>query len=220
VILALLSPLHPKFMDLYYYVLLKGIHLFMWLSPLRYKLKEIETLTRSTQKRCVVVCNHRSLLDMYLFLSEVYKLRAVANASLLKLPLIGQVMWMSGHFAIKARDLLSYKKALTQMSDALKQEAKILVFPETHRCPPGMRGMNKFHLTAFQVARENQVDIIPVVVSGTDLVWPKGDLTMDFSHPVSIKALSPINPNLFKDTASLMTHVQELMEKELKEISI
>lgn len=219
VALALLSIFFPKSMDLYYWLMLKGISFYIAVSPLRFKVKNLPNLKKINQQKCIIVCNHRSHLDMFLFLSNVYKVRAVANSYLLMIPILGQVIWMSGHFMVKAGNIKAYQKALKKIKVALNRQDKVLFFPETHRCNPGFFGIHKFHLTAFQTARENNVEIIPVVLHGTDKVWPKGSLSMDFSQTVSIKELAPINPNSFHDTASLVSYVHHQMLSELERLS-
>lgn len=218
--LAILSLFFPKCMDLYYFVILYAIKIYIKLSPLKYRQKDINILSQIDQRKCFIICNHRSHLDMFLFLSNVYKVRAVANAYLVKIPLLGQVMRMSGQIAVETGNIKSYKKMQIQITEALKRKDKILFFPEIKRCLPGFKGIQKFRMTVFQLAREHNVEIIPVVVSGTDKVWPKGKRSTDFSHKISIKALSPINPNHFKDTASLSEFVHELMQEELRMISL
>lgn len=218
--LAFLSLFFPKLMDLYYFIMLKGIHFYIWMSPVKFKLKDVELLSKIDQRKCIIVANHRSHLDMYLFLSQVYKVRAVANSYLLKVPIIGQVLWMSGHFVVEAGNIEKYKRALQNIAEAFNRKDKVLFFPEMHRCPAGMEGIDKFRLTAFQLAREHKVEIIPVVLAGTDKVWPKGIMAADFSHPVAMKALTPVDPNSFPDTASLSKYIHELMEKELKVMSL
>ena len=216
IILALLSEIFPKLMNLYYWLMLKGIHFYLKISPVKYQFNNLNILGAANQQKCVIIANHRSHLDMYLFLSEVYKVRAVANSYLLKVPIIGQVLWMSGHFVVEAGNIEAYKRALKNIVTAFERQDKVLFFPEMHRCEPGFTGINKFHLTAFQLARENNVNIIPVVISGTDKIWPKGALSADFSHPVSIKALDPVDPKSFADSGSLAAHVKQLMINELK----
>lgn len=217
--IALLAQIFPKLMNIYYFIMLTGIKFYIKVSPLKFKLKDLGFLSQINQRKCLIISNHRSHLDMYLFLSQVFKVRAVANAYLLKVPIIGQVLWMSGHFIMKVGDIEAYKKAVKQIHVAFDRHDKVLFFPEMHRCEPGLKGMNKFRLTAFQLARECKVDIVPVVISGTDKIWPKGKMEADFSHPVSIKALAPIDPHSFADTASLVRHIHQLMENELEMMS-
>ncbi|MBA2405345.1 MAG: 1-acyl-sn-glycerol-3-phosphate acyltransferase [Bdellovibrionales bacterium] len=216
--LALFSLFFPKLMDVYYLILLIAIKTYLKISPLKIQ-KDLNILSRIDQRKSMIVCNHRSHLDMYLLLANVYKVRAVANAYLLKVPVMGQVLWMSGHFVVEAGDIEAYKKALVQIGEAFRRHDKVLIFPEMHRCPSGMEGIQKFRMTAFQLAREHKVEIIPVVLTGTDKVWPKGMMSMDFSQKVSIKALPAINPHDFKDTASLAKFTHQLMEEELRKIS-
>ncbi len=216
ILLALLSVVYPKLMNAYFFLMLMGIRFYIWVSPIKFKMKNLGELSAINQKECVIISNHRSHLDMFLYLSQVYKVRAVANAYLLKIPVLGQVLWMSGHFVLKPGDIEAYKRALQNIMVAFKRQDKVLFFAEYHRCEPGFAGIKKFHMTPFQIARENKIPIIPVVLSGTDDIWPRGSMAADFSRPVSIKALSAIDPNSFESSALLASHIHNLMEAELK----
>ncbi len=217
--ISIFSLVFPRAMDLYYLILLVGIRIYIKVSPLKFRLKNFNNLSRINQEECLIVSNHRSHLDMFLFLAEVYKLRAMANAGLKKVPFLGIVIWMSGHFFVRRGDVELHKKALANMNEAFRRHDKVLIFPEATRCEPGLQGMNKFHLTAFQLARESGIKIIPVVHHGTDQVWPKHFMGMNFTYPISIQALPPVNPNDFPDSASLAKHVFHIMNEELKVIS-
>lgn len=219
-LLAFLSLFYPKLMDIYYFILLMTVKFYLKISPLKYEYKDLKLISQIDQKKCMIVCNHRSHLDMYILLGHVYKIRAVANRYLLKVPVMGQVLWMSGHFVMEAGDVKAYKKALLNITEAFRRNDKVLFFPEMHRCPPGMIGMQKFRMTAFQVARDNQVDIIPIVLTGTDKVWPKGIMGVDFSQKISIKALPAVKSTDFKDSASLSKHIYSLMEDELRKLPV
>jgi len=216
--LAFLSLFNKKFMDFYYWFMLKGIKFYILISPLKFSCKELPNLEKINQRKCVIVCNHRSHLDMFLFLSHVYKVRAMANSYLLMIPFLGQVIWMSGHFFVKIGNIEHYKKALKQMKMALKRKDKVLIFPESSRCTPSFLGIDKFHLTAFELARKNKVEIIPVVIKGTDDVWPKGFMRINFSKKVSIKELPAIDPNSFHDISSLVNYVHTQMLEEFQRL--
>jgi 1-acyl-sn-glycerol-3-phosphate acyltransferase len=155
---------------------------------------------------------------MFLFLSTVYKVRAVANANLFKIPLLGQVMSMSKHFKMEKGNTDLYQKSIVQIKKAFAENYKILFFPEMTRCLPGLKDIQKFRLIPFQMARENNIPIIPVVISGTDNIWPKGKTYMNFSHKVSVKVLGTINPNEFNSSSDLAVHTHEIMKLTLSEL--
>ncbi len=218
VIFAFLALIFPKFMDVCYFFVLLGIKSYLRLSPIKFKEKNLDSLL-SSSKNFMIVSNHRSHLDMFLFLANVYKLRAVANAKIFKVPFLGQVMKMLKQFPLERGNVETFTKTLKDIQKAFTLGHVVLFFPEMTRALPGAEGIKKFRLTAFQLARENNVEIIPVVLSGTDLIWPNGKSELHYSHQVSMHALAPVKPNDFSSSAELCSHIHKLMEKKLLELT-
>ena len=128
-------------------------------------------------------------------------------------------MKMSKNFPMKKGDVEVYQRSLKAIKEACRSLHAVLFFPEMTRCNQADVGIQKFRLTAFQIARENNIQIIPVVISGTDHVWPRGKREMDFRHKISIVSLEAISPNQFSSSAELSQYVHNIMEKKLLEIN-
>lgn len=215
---ALLACVFPAAMNAYFFIMLWGVRLYLRLSPIKYQHKDLAGLGDLSSKQCLIVANHRSHLDMFIFLAEAYRVRALTNAYLLRAPLLGQMIWLSGHIIVRAGDLSAHKRALETIKTALGFGDKVLIFPEGTRCLPGTRSIGTFRMTAFQMARENNVDIIPVVIAGTDRIWPKGEMGLNFSGRISARALAPVGPMEFASSAELASHVHGLMQAELERL--
>jgi 1-acyl-sn-glycerol-3-phosphate acyltransferase len=219
IVLALLSALGlPTLMNIFFYIMVKMTGLYLAFSPLKYKNNNMLDISKNNQGPAILIANHRSHLDMFLFLSKVYKVRAVANAKLFHIPLLGQFMSMSKHFKMEKGNVNLYQQSLEQIKIAFSENYKILFFPEMTRCLPGLKDIQKFRLIPFQIAREENIPIIPVVISGTDEIWPKGKMQMNFSHKISIKTLAPINPQDFSSSADLAKHTHHVMKQTLGEL--
>lgn len=219
VLFSSLSFLFPTAMNAFYFTLLAGVKFYIFLSPLKFKIKQIGPISDLSHDGFMVIANHRSHLDMFIFLANVYKLRTVANSKLFRIPILGLIMKMSKNFPMKKGDIAVYQKTLQAIKESCRSLHAVLFFPEMTRCNHGDLGIQKFRLTAFQIARENNIKIIPVVISGTDNVWPKGKRGMDFSHKVSIASLETILPNQFSSSAELSQYVHDIMEKKLLEMN-
>lgn len=218
-IFSSLSHLTYKAKYVYYMALYLSVKILFFLSPMKYKVKNLETIKGFKKGKFILVSNHRSHLDMFIYLSEVYKLRAVANAKLFKIPIFGRMLTIFGNFPLEKGNFETYKKTLHDISRAFQEEHIVLFFPEMTRCAHGEKGILKFRLTAFQLARENNIPIIPIVIYGTDNVWPKGETGLNFKNKISVASLDPIEPNAFFSSADISLHVHELMEKKLKELA-
>jgi 1-acyl-sn-glycerol-3-phosphate acyltransferase len=210
---------YPRAKDAYYFLLLFAAKFYILISPFKYNKQDFNTISSLSHQRYIIVSNHRSHLDMLLLLANVFNLRAVANASLFRIPIFGQFMKLSRHFPMERGNMETYQQTLQDIRLALKAFNLVLFFPEMTRCKPRSQGIQKFRLTAFQLARENNIKIIPVVIHGTDLVWPKGEMEIDFQYSASITSLKAIEPNQFSTSEDLSQYVHKLMENKLLELS-
>jgi 1-acyl-sn-glycerol-3-phosphate acyltransferase len=220
---SLLSRISPKAKTLYYIIIFLGAKLYICLSPIRFDEKNVSVINdfskNFSKDKFLVVANHRSHLDVFILLTIVFKMRAVANAKLFKIPGLGLVMKLLGNFPMERGNIEVYKRTLKNIQQAFNDQHTVLFFPEMTRCHPGEEGIQKFRLTAFQLARENNIQIIPIVLSDTDFVWPKGHVGMDFRKKISVVALKAVNPKDFSNSADLSIYVHTMMEKKLMELN-
>ncbi len=156
---------------------------------------------------------------MFLYLSIIFKLRAVANQAIFNVPILGQVMKLSKNFALEKGKTDKFFKVQDDIREAIKLKDRVLVFPEMTRCAADFQGIQKFRLFIFQLAREEDVKILPIVLADTDKVWPKGKAEMDFSGHISLRALSPIEPNRFASSSELSKHIHKVMESSYMELT-
>lgn len=72
-----------------------------------------------------------------------------------------------------------------------------------------MPGTNKFISLPFIVAKQMDALIIPLVVTGTDKVWPKGTLSLTYGQRASIYSLPPIDSREYKTAHELKTETRK-----------
>jgi long-chain acyl-CoA synthetase len=82
----------------------------------------------------------------------------------------------------------SPKRALEVVSERLEQGSSVLVFPEGTRSRTGELG--EFKATIGLLARELDVPVLPVFLTGTHELWPphqrfpkRGNITVSFGEP-------------------------------------
>jgi 1-acyl-sn-glycerol-3-phosphate acyltransferase len=122
---------------------------------------------------CVFVANHASIYDIpVLFTAVPRQLRIMAKASLGRFPFIGWHLRQSGHLLVDRQNPGAgiFKK----MQRMTRQGASLIVFPEGSRSPDGQ--VRRFKGGTFLVAVENGWPIVPISVSGSRVVMPKGRL--------------------------------------------
>lgn len=119
---------------------------------------------------CIVASNHRSHLDPPV-LNSVFPepLRFLAKEELFRVPLLGRLLPHMGALPVRrgSGDLEVLELAL----ELLHFGCKVGIFPEGSRANPGE--FLKPKLGAGLLAIKSQKPILPVYISGTDLVFPR-----------------------------------------------
>ena len=141
--------------------------LYAWPSKwiLGYKLKaEVGPLMDKPQS-CVIIANHQSNYDLFVFGNVVpYRTVCIGKKNLKWVPLFGQLFWLAGNVLIDRGNAHKARKSMLATTRTLQEkETSIWVFPE------GTRNLGKtllpFKKGAFQMAISAGVPIVPVCVS-------------------------------------------------------
>jgi len=159
----------------------------------------------------ILMANHESYLDVpALIASCPSPIRFVARKEVFKTPVMGQAMRATGQVSI---DRSNRDQAIATLSEAAKQISNgrtVLVFPEGTRSKDGE--MKTFKKGGFMLALEAQVPIIPVGVSGTRNVVPRGEwrfqpgvVGVSLGEPIDTKGLT------VEDRDVLMHRVREAL---------
>jgi 1-acyl-sn-glycerol-3-phosphate acyltransferase len=120
----------------------------------------------------VLVANHESLVDILAMYSLDTQFCWLSKESIMKVPVLGQAMYVCGCVPIKRGDKHSHEEALRKSAERLKQGLNMFFFPEGTRSEvPGV--MRPFKMGAFKLADENGVDILPVALSGAGKLFRK-----------------------------------------------
>lgn len=121
----------------------------------------------------VVMANHLSNLDapvLFTVLSPDFKV--VAKTELFRLPFLGSSFRIARFVEVDREDKEQSRGAMSQSVAGLRAGDCFLVFPEGTRSPTGALGELK--KGGFVVAQEAGSRIVPVGISGTRELMPKG----------------------------------------------
>jgi 1-acyl-sn-glycerol-3-phosphate acyltransferase len=126
-------------------------------------------------KPVVFACNHASQFDILIMYEALpIQFRFVVKKELFKIPFLGLVMRLAGYIPI---DRSGGKAALRSLQDAagrLKKGESIIIFPEGTRSPNGR--LRPFKMGGILIAVRAGCPIVPVAISGSHNVLPKGSL--------------------------------------------
>ena len=121
----------------------------------------------------VIMSNHQSLFDGLAFNGYMpVPIRWVMKASLRRVPFLGAASAAIGHIFI---DRTNHEKAIASMKEArerISSGVSVIIFPEGTRSLDGELG--PFKKGGFMVALDLDLPILPVSITGSHRVLPKG----------------------------------------------
>lgn len=115
----------------------------------------------------VVVSNHTSFLDILWVMALSPKLLVVAKGWVRKVPVFWPVAKFLGFYYSDD----GYEAITRTFAERVKEGWSVAVFPEGTRETDGK--IHRFHKGAFYMAQTLGLDIIPVVMYGNDMIFPK-----------------------------------------------
>jgi len=123
-------------------------------------------------KAYVIVANHQSIADIAAVLSALpLHFKFVAKKELYTIPFLGWHMALAGYMALDRSSRESGKNVLLESRSWLKQDVSVLFFPEGTRSLDG--AIHAFKIGAFKLARDHNIEVLPVVIDGTGDCIPK-----------------------------------------------
>lgn len=138
----------------------------------------------------VLAVNHRSHIDLPALAACLRgNVCGVYKRALGKVPLLGQALWLSQSVALDRDDARDSRRQMGVAAGRLKSGRNILVFPEGSRSTRG--SLLPFKKGAAVMALEQQADLIPVTIVGTDVLYPPNQLMI---HPGDV--LVVIHPRI------------------------
>ncbi|MFR9603360.1 MAG: lysophospholipid acyltransferase family protein [Rikenellaceae bacterium] len=165
------------------------------------------------KKRYVIVMNHNAMMDVPMLYFLALDFRWVSKRQVFSIPFFGQLLVLHGDIAIeRGNPAESMKKVMKQGLEWISRGVSVSIFPEGTRSKTGEIG--RFKSGAFRLAKEAEVDILPVVVQGTrTLLTSKGMLNP--KSKITIKVLPSVPAQRVVDT-----EMKELMEEVREEMVI
>ncbi len=144
----------------------------------------------------VIMCNHQSLIDVgALVLALPIRWRFVAKRELTWIPLFGWALFLSNHILIDRSNRPRAVETLRKAARRVRADVNVIIFPEGTRSKTGE--LQEFKSGGFHLALEAGVPILPVTVSGSRKITPKGTLSVrsgvvkaQFGKPIPTHSVS------------------------------
>ena len=114
----------------------------------------------------IIIANHQSSLDILPLIMLHPKLIMFTNNRIWNSPLFGKVIRMADYFPAE-----QIETDISQVEERIKNGYSIIIFPEGTRAEDGV--IKRFHKGAFYLAEKLNVDILPIMIHGTDYTLTK-----------------------------------------------
>jgi 1-acyl-sn-glycerol-3-phosphate acyltransferase len=163
-------------------------------------------------KPYIFVCNHRSASDAFLIGVLPHELVQIVNVWPFRIPVLGPYARFSGYLNIKMMLPEEFRQKAMQL---LNQGVSIVFFPEGTRSTTGEMGA--FHGAAFRLALESRVPIVPLCISGSENIPPKGSPLLR-PGTIRVRKLRAIGWSEYKDLTAFAfkNRVRKIIDHELK----
>ncbi len=111
------------------------------------------------------VCNHRSYIDIAV-IGQYFPSTFLAKKELASWPILGLAAKLAKVIFVDRNSAQSRKKSRVKISQTLKEEISVIVFPEgTSYAGPGILA---FKLGTFELAADNNISVVPVAIEYDD----------------------------------------------------
>lgn len=144
----------------------------------------------------ILAANHQSQFDIFALQGYLnIDFRWLAKKELFDIPVFGYAMRRAGYIAVDRSHGREALKSLYAAAERIAAGASVIIFPEGTRSPDG--NLQEFKSGGMVLAIKSGVPIVPVAISGTHKIMPKGKL---LARPgsVTITIGAPIATSVFK----------------------
>lgn len=140
-------------------------------SGVQVRVEGLKQLDRS--KPYIFVANHQSQFDIFV-LDGFFPMdfRWLAKKELFRIPVFGWAMLLAGSIPVDRSHGRQALKSLDEAAKRIAAGASVIIFPEGTRSPDGQ--LQPFKAGGVQLAIKAGVELVPMAISGTHEVLPKG----------------------------------------------
>lgn len=159
----------------------------------------------------IIVSNHRSASDAFLMCVLPLEAVQVVNTWPFRIPVLGLFAKAAGYLNVRT---MPHDEFFRKAGKLIQEGVSLIFFPEGTRS--GRREMGNFHGSAFRLALQEKVPIVPLCLSGNENIPRKGTLVLR-PGTIRVRRLPAVRWEEFKDMTPfvLKNHVREIIRKEL-----
>jgi 1-acyl-sn-glycerol-3-phosphate acyltransferase len=164
-----------------------------YITPVKVTVEGKENITKG--QSYMVVSNHQSSYDIFLLFGWLgIDLKWVIKKELRKYPVFGYAAEKGGNILIDRSNKKEAYESLKRAKEKITNGTSIIMLPEGTRSRTGELG--EFKKGAFWMARELNLPILPVTISGTREILPPRTLDL-FPGRASMRIHPPVDANAY-----------------------
>jgi len=153
----------------------------------------------------VIMSNHQSVFDIAALIHSLpLEWKFVAKKELLWVPFFGWALGAADQVIIDRSNRERSVQSLRHAADRVRGGVNVIIFPEGTRSPEA--GLAEFKSGGFHLAIQAGVPVIPVSVSGSSRITPKGSLRIErgsirvrYGRPIATAGLVVEDRNRLKE---------------------
>jgi len=142
-------------------------------SGVKVQVEGLENIERN--RPYIFAANHSSQFDIFALQGCVdFDFRWLAKKELFQVPLFGRAMQLAGYISIDRSHGREALKSLKEAAERIAAGTSVILFPEGTRSLDGR--LHEFKSGGMVLAIKSGVPVVPVGISGTHAILPKGRL--------------------------------------------
>ncbi len=146
--------------------------------------------TIAAARPCIVLANHASLFDIPALMAAIPGIAIVGREYLWRIPVLGYLLRSLRFVPIDTAGAHGALRAMDEAVRAATDGVTVGIFPEGTRTRTGR--LQALKRGFVRVLRASGRDLLPVTVSGTYALKPKGRFTVDPREPIRVEAHPPL----------------------------
>ena len=176
----------------------------LWLVRIPLEVRGLEHLQAG--QAYVFAANHRSNFDIFVLLAVLPgRFLWVAKKPLFQIPVFGWALTRMGSVPVDRTNLQEAIKSLNRAAAIVRGGVSMIIFPEGTRVTTGE--LLPFKKGVFIMALKAGQPIVPVAISGTRFIQPRGSFQVR-PGPVKVVIAPPIHPGDCHHREDLMEAVR------------
>ena len=143
------------------------------IGGIRLKVQGLDRLDPS--RPYIFMANHQSNIDIPVLVQGLpkFQLRWIAKKELVFIPFFGWAMWSSGQIVVDRSNRAEAMASLRRAKEKIAGGISVVIFPEGTRSADGR--LLPFKRGGFLLAVKAKTAIVPITISGSSTLLPRGD---------------------------------------------